>query len=108
MSVEDAAVRIATVLSTAMNVAAILNHDPAPPASSSIELRSTLLWLVEEMSWMLSDFAREGTSSIAWPSDAQERIDRLRTVASAWDPVASPPSEVVGSARSCLGILVHF
>lgn len=106
MSAEDSAVRVATVLSTAMNVAAVLDNEPALRASSHVELRSTLLWIVDELSWMLSDVAREGVSSISWPSDAQERIDRLRTVASAWDPVGSPTSEVVFSARSCLGLLV--
>ena len=108
MSVEDSAVRIATVMSIAMNLASILNNEPALLASNSVDLRSTLLWIVDEMSWMLSDFAQEGASSIAWPSDAQERIDHLRTVASAWDPVASPPSEVMSSARNCLRILVPY
>jgi hypothetical protein len=89
-----------------MNVAAVLNNEPALLASNHIELRSTLLWIVDELSWMLSDVAREGASSISWPSDAQERIDRLRTVATAWDPVGSPSSEVLCSARNCLGLLV--
>ncbi len=106
MPVEYSAVRIATILSTAMNVAAILNHEPALVASDHAELRATLLWLVDEMAWMLSDGARDGVSSLSWPPDAQERIDHLRTVVSTWDPVGSPPSEVVGSARTCLGFLV--
>ena len=106
MSAEDSAVRIATVLSLAMNVAAILNNEPARLASNRVELRSTLLWLVDEMAWMLSDGARDEISSISWPSDAQARIDRLRTVVSSWDPIGSPSAEVVGSARSCLGLLM--
>ena len=106
ISAEDSAVRIATVLSAAMNVATVLNNEPALRASSHVELRSTLLWIVDELSWMRSDVAGEGASSISWPTDAQERIDRLRAVASAWDPVGSPTSEVVFSARSCLGLLV--
>jgi hypothetical protein len=89
-----------------MNLAAILNDEPALLASDRVDLRSTLLWIVDEISWMLSDGAREGASSISWPSDAQERIDRLRAVATAWDPVGSPPSEIVSSARNCLGMLV--
>ena len=106
MSTEDSAVRIAMVLSEAMNVAAILNNDSALLASSSVDLRSTLLWIVDEMAWMLSHVAREGASNVSWPSNAQERIDRLRTVAGAWDPIGSPNSEVLSSARSCLGLLV--
>jgi hypothetical protein len=106
ISAEDSAVRIATVLSTAMNAAAILDNDPTLLASNQVELRATLLWLLDEMAWMLSDGARDGVSSISWPSDAQERIDRLRTVASAWDPVGPPSSEIVDSARICLGFLV--
>ncbi len=106
MSIEYSAVRIATTLSTAMNVAAILDNEPTLLASNQVELRATLLWLVDEMAWMLSDGARDGVSSISWPADAQERIDRLRTVVRAWDPVGSPSSEVVGSARTCIGFLV--
>jgi hypothetical protein len=106
MSAEDSAVRIAMVLSTAMNAAAIINNEPELLASNHVDLRSTLLWIADEMSWIMSDVPREAALNISWPTDAQERIDRLRTVAGAWDPVGSPTSEVVCSARSCLGILV--
>ena len=91
-----------------MNIAAILNNELTLLASNHVELRSTLLWLVDEMAWMLSDCARDGVSSISWPSDAQARIDRLRPVVSSWDPICSPSAEVVGSARSCLGLLMPF
>jgi hypothetical protein len=105
MSVEDSAVRIATILSTAMNIAAILDNDSALTAINAADLRSTLLWIVDEMSWMLSEVAVEGASSVSWPSDAGARIDGLRAHASAWDAAGAPPSGLVSAARSCLGLL---
>lgn len=108
MSAEDSAVRVATLLSAVMNVAAVLNHEPALLAEEPTKLRSTLLWIADEMSWIVADVAGAGKSSLTLPSDASERIDRLRKVASGWVPVDSPPPEVVGSARSCLGILVDI
>ena len=106
MTTEDTAVRLATVLSTAMNVAALLNNEALRLTSNNADLRSTLLWLVEEMSWIRSDVAPEASSTISWPSDGQERIDRLRAVAGAWDPVGPPSSEVLSCARACIAILV--
>jgi hypothetical protein len=105
MSTEDTAIRLATVLSTVMNVMAVLHNEPALQASDPVELRSTLLWIVDEMAWVASVHARGTTAGLSWPSDAQERIERLRTVASAWEPVGSPPSEVLDTARDCLAIL---
>lgn len=106
MTTEETAIRLATVLSTAMNVAFTLNNESLLLTSNHAELRSTLLWLVEEMSWIRSSVVPEAASTISWPSDGQERIDRLRAVASAWDPVGPPPSEVLSCARDFLGMLV--
>ena len=103
MSAEDAAIRIATVLSTMMNVMTILHNRPALQASDPGELRSTLLWIVDEMTWIAS--VRATMAGLSWPSDAQERIERLRTAARAWDPARPLPPDVLDSARHCLGIL---
>jgi hypothetical protein len=103
MSTEDAAIRMATVLSTVMNVMAILHNEPALQASDPVEMRSTFLWIVDEMSWIAS--VRGTMAGLSWPSDADERIERLRTVASAWDPAGPVPLDVLDSARHCLGIL---
>jgi hypothetical protein len=103
MSTEDAAIRLATVLSTVMNVMAILHNPPALQASDPVELRSTFLWIADEMSWIAS--VRGTMAGLSWPSDAQERIERFRAAASAWDPAGPPPPDVLDSARHCLGIL---
>ena len=105
MSAEEVAIRIATVLSTVMNVTATLHNEPVLQASDPVALRSTFLWIVDEMSWMISVGAPDATSGIAWPSDAQERIERFRAVAGSWDPVGPPPPEVLDTARDCLAIL---
>jgi hypothetical protein len=106
MSTEDSAVRVATVLSAAMNVAAILHHEPALVAADPAELKSTLLWIADEMSWIVADVAGAGKSSLTLPPDAQERIDRLRLVATAWNPSGPLPSEVAICSQVCLGMLV--
>lgn len=105
MSAEDAAIRIATLLSTVMNVGVILQDENALRASAPVELRATLLWIVDEMCWLASSVTRGSMAGISWPADAQARIERLRTVAESWDPVDPPPAEVTSRARDCLGIL---
>jgi len=75
--------------------------EPADP----VELRSRLLEIADEMTWVGSVVARGVTAGISWPEDAAERIGHLCTVASAWDPVGLPSAEVQNAARRCLGIL---
>lgn len=106
MSIEESAERIATILSEAMNLSAVVNNEPALLASNYVELRAKLLWFVDEMSWLASDLAREAASTLSWPPDAQPRIDHLRAVATAWEPANLPPSKVVQSARDCLRMLM--
>jgi hypothetical protein len=105
MSEEEAAIRMATVLSTVMNVAAILHNEPVLTASDPSELRSTLLWIVDELSWLESVVAGGATAGISWPSNGKERIERLRAAASAWAPVGSPPPEVREAARNCIAMV---
>ena len=106
MSTEDSAVRVATVLSAAMNVAAVLNHEPALVAEDPAELKSTLLWIADEMSWIVADVAGAGKSSLTLPPDAQDRIDRFRLAVNAWDPIGPLPSGVAICSQVCLGMLV--
>src|SRR4051812_19375691 len=105
MSTEKAAIRAAELLSMVMNLTAILHHESALGASDPAELRSSLLWIADEMSWLASDVVRGSTAGVSWPTDAQERIEHLRAVAGAWDPVGPPPPQVLDTARDCLGIL---
>jgi len=86
-----------------MNVAAILDNAPILQATDGGELRSTLLWIVDEMDWLGT--IAGSMSGLSWPLDAPDRIERLRTVANAWDPFTPPPVNVLDSARKCLGIL---
>jgi hypothetical protein len=106
MSIEEpgeAAVRIATLLSAVMNVAAILDSDPGLHATDRGELRSTLLWAADELEWVGT--IAGSVAGLSWPSDGQDRIERLRTLAGAWDPIAPPPPGVLEAARGCLGML---
>ncbi len=100
---EETAVRIATVLSTVMNVASILDNDPALDRIDRGELRSALLWTAAELGWVGTIAGSIG--GLSWPSDAQDRIERLRRLADPWDPVAPPPPEMLEAARACLGLL---
>jgi hypothetical protein len=86
-----------------MNAMAILHNEPGRQATDPVKLRSTFLWIVDEMSWIASV---HGTmAGLSWPSDAQERIERLRSAASAWNPARPLPPDVVDSAQHCLEIL---
>lgn len=105
MSPEESAVRIATVLCTVMNLAALLHDGPALEAIDPLELRSTLMWVVDEMCWMGSVVAGGLTEGISWPADAQERIERLRVMAGTWDPSGPPARELVSAALDCMRIL---
>ena len=104
-SPEEIATRMATVLSTVVNMAAALRDELALRARDPVELRSTLLWIADEMGWVASVVARGSTAGMSWPSDSRERIDRLRATAGAWDPVSPPSAEVLDAARRCLAIL---
>jgi hypothetical protein len=101
---EESAVRVATLVSTAMNVAALLAVDPALQTTDRGELRSTLLWAADEMDWIGT--LAGSMAGLSWPSDAPVRIERLRAEAGAWDPAGPPPAGLLGAARTCLGVLV--
>jgi len=103
---EETARRLAEALCDAMNVTAVLHHEPALLAIDPSELRSALLRNVDEMTWAASIVARGSTAGILWPPDAEERIERLRAGLAAWDPVHPPPPSVLDAARSCLKILL--
>jgi hypothetical protein len=97
------AVRIATLLSTVMNVTAILVNDPTLQTTSHNDIRSTLLETVDEFDWLGTVAGTIG--GLSWPSDAQSRIDRLRAATTAWDPAVAPPQEVLDAARDCFGMI---
>jgi Uma2 family endonuclease len=105
MPVEETAIRVATLVATVLNVSALLEDAPALAARDLVELRSTLLGIVEEMIWLESLIASGSTKGIPWPSGANERIERLRTTATAWTPIGAPPADVRDAARDCLRIL---
>ena len=104
-SPEEPAIRLATLASVAMNVAAVLDNEPAPEASDCARPRSELMWIVDEMAWVAPVVAGGSVQGLAWPSDARERLERLRTLAGAWDPSAKPPPAVVDAARDCFTLL---
>jgi|SRR5580700_6074860 hypothetical protein len=105
MNPEETAIRIATVVSMAMNVTAMLDDQAALSTIDPIDLRSMCLQFVDEMCWLASIVARGTTAGISWPADAQERIERLRSAASAWDAIGPPPPVVMDAARRCFGII---
>jgi hypothetical protein len=101
----ETAVRIAALSSTVMNLAAIVDDDPASlDATERGELRSTLLWAADELGWVGT--IAGSVAGLSWPSDGQDRIERLRTIARAWDPLAQPPPEVLEAARECIRMLL--
>jgi hypothetical protein len=97
---EESAVRMAMLLSTVMNMAAILANDPTLHSTDRSEFRSTLLWIANELNW-----ARTIPGSVVWPSDAEDRITLLRDLADPWDPVVAPSAEMLSAAHNCLGML---
>jgi hypothetical protein len=100
---EETAVRLATLLSTVMNGVAVLDASSVLQATDHDELRSTLLWIADEMGWVGTIVGSMG--GLSWPSDAQDRIERLRNVAGGWAPSTPPPSNLLDTARRCLAML---
>ena len=105
MSPQESAVRLANAICDVMNMTAILHNEPVLQASDPVELRSALLQIVDEMTWVASDVADGRTAGITWSPDAQERIEHLRAALDAWEPVHPPPPSVLDAARDCLVIL---
>ena len=102
-SAEDVALRIAALLPAIMNLSSTLDNEPELVAIDPVELRSTLLWVVDEMCWLAS--VREMIAGLSWPSDAQARIDRLRAAASVWAAASPVPRDILDTTRQCLEIL---
>jgi hypothetical protein len=105
MSTEDVEVRLATLMTTVMNIAGMLADEALLHRCEPTELRSTLLEVADEMVWLGSRVAAGKVGGVTWPEDAEERIERLRFAAAAWGPAGLPPAEVREAARRCLGIL---
>lgn len=105
MSTEETALRLAEIVSAVMNLNALV-HDEATLASiDPAELRSEFLSLADELIWLGSVVASGTTAGISWPSDAGQRIERLRALARGWDSAGPPPAEVVSAAQECLAIV---
>jgi hypothetical protein len=105
MSTNDSAVRLATLMTTVMNLAPLLVDEAAGGGCDPADLRTTLLEVAEEMDWVGSLVGKGMAGGIQWPADASQRIERLRAVAAAWDPLGPLPGDVREAARGCLGIL---
>jgi hypothetical protein len=98
------ATRLAVVVSTAMNLSALLADETALVACDPAELRSALVSLAEDLRWMRSLAGPSGIHGVSWPADADTRIARLDTGVAAWRQGESLPQEVVASARQALEI----
>ena len=105
MPPEDRARRLAEVLCDVMNIAAIVRDETALEESDPAELRAALLRLVDEMTWVGSIRGLNISEGIAWPPDAEERIERLRAALTAWSPAGPLPPSVLEAARQGLVIL---
>jgi hypothetical protein len=57
------------------------------------------------MEWLGVVVASRLTAGISWPSDALDRVERLRATAGAWDPVAPASPDVLNAALDCIRIL---
>ena len=99
----DPSVRISTVLTKTMNTTAILHNDELLQSTDPIDLKLVLLWLADELRWLLSLGSSVG--GLSPPVDAQERIDRLCSSLRA-SSIADPlTADELDQARSCLAIL---
>jgi hypothetical protein len=102
MSNEDTTVRLATLLSAAMNLVALIDDASALHAVGYKELRSTLLWFVDEIEWAHS--IAGAIQGLVWPADVQARNASLRAEAGAWDAQASPSATLLDAVRGCLSV----
>jgi hypothetical protein len=100
---EETAVRIATLLSNAMNLAAILDNASVLETIDLGELRSTLLSIADELTWVGT--VAEAVDGLVWAADAEQRIERLRAAATAWELTGAPPAAVLDAARACCALL---
>ncbi|MFS8068928.1 MAG: hypothetical protein ACMG6S_21415, partial [Byssovorax sp.] len=71
----DPSVRIPIILTKTMNTTAILHNDELLQSIDPIDLKLVLLWLAQELRWLLTLGASVGGFSP--PPDAVERIERL-------------------------------
>jgi hypothetical protein len=104
-TIEETAVRAATLLSTAMNMPALLQSPTMLEVSDPVELRGALVWLAEEMSWFKSAVDAGTLAGSSLPPDADGRLERLRVLVDAWDPGTPLPRDVRDAACDCAGML---
>jgi len=99
----ESAVRAAMLMSTAMNLAPVLDDPAALQGVDRDDLRSTLLQTAEELDWFGA--IAGDTAGASWPFDARDRVERLRALASAWDPSVAPPQALLEAARACFAMI---
>lgn len=100
----EIATRLAVVMSTAMNLSALVADESALAAFDPAELRSLLGSLVDDLRWLRALPGTTQIQGISWPADADARIASLDSDVTAWIPGEPIPHDVVVSARRALDI----
>jgi hypothetical protein len=99
------ATRLAVIVSTAMNLSALLADEVALSACDPAELRSALTSIAEGLRWMRSLANTSGIHGISWPADPDARIASLETSLATWTPGEPVSRGVAASARRALEML---
>jgi len=99
------AARAAVLVSTAMNVAALLHNEGAWRGVDLAELRSVLTSFVNDLRWLRSKTEMGLLVGITWPEDAQARIDTSAQLVDAWDPSELPSPDLLDAMQGACRLI---
>jgi hypothetical protein len=101
---EIAAVRIAGMLSEAMNCILLVRSDLEFRSPEGVLLRRLLLHLLDEMDWLDSTLTLGlRVDGIVWPVDMNARIARLRMAVQRWK-LGPIPAELREATEQGIGV----
>lgn len=102
-SPEETAARIAALMCGVMNLGAMVEDPEALREIEPAVLRSELVTLCDELTWLDGVVAKGTMSGNAWPADGMARVELLRMAAGAWDASRAIPADVAEALRAVVG-----
>jgi hypothetical protein len=102
MEVEEFTIRLAEILSQAMNALALIASAEHGQAVDGPMLHQMLTELISELEWLEAHRDDHPLAGLRWPADAPNLILRTKHELHAWDPATPPTDGILVAAAECL------
>lgn len=105
MENEEYAVRLAQMLSQAMNASALIEAAEQGHAIDGPLLYDALGSLIRDLVWLDTHRGRHQLQGPVWPSDIGSRLAQLGSELQAWKPSECVPPGVLAAGSECVRFL---